>query len=667
IKSNGITIQMIRHNRMDMLEDRIKKLRTTHDKIWYMADGIYSMYGDKAPLDDIYALMDKYPELHLYIDDAHGMSCYGPNGEGYVMSHSPLNDRTIVTLSLAKGFGSGGAVFVFPTAEMARRVQYTGLPMITGGPIQPSVLGASIESTKIHLSNEFEDIQDELKENIKYTNILLNKYNLPLIDRNDTPIFFIGAGLPKTGRNITDRMMNEGIYQNLGIFPAVPIKNTGIRFTITKLHTFEQIEHMVEKMAHHFPLALEEEGVSMDQIRRNFNLPSEETNISNSISSVVEYSKLKVETYGSISSLDSKEWDSLFSFNKQLNHDQFQIQERVYKENSSQEYNWDFNYTYIKSPDNKIVIAAPLVTWLQKDDILHPEAISESIEQQRKHNPYYLTSRVLSTGSPLTLGKSVYVDASSPYIQEAINKFTQELHRIQKETDAKSIMIRDFDESDDNLFHKKFQEAGFFKLNTCTTNTIDHLPKNMDEYLNSLSKNSRRHIKRKVDRISDEYQYSAISNPSFPKIEEWYQLYLNVSERKKEINVFAMPFSLFRNIISSSSWEVHELRKKDTVDAVGVLFIHKDEQDKILTPNFIGLSNKHIGKNIYPQLMFNIAQYAIENDYLQLNLGATAEFEKSRIGAKTKQLHAYYQVDDHYTHSQMETVHGGQKSTVFIE
>jgi 7-keto-8-aminopelargonate synthetase-like enzyme len=181
VKANGVTIQMIRHNRMDMLEDRIKKLRINHKKIWYMADGIYSMYGDKAPLDEIYALMDKYPELHLYIDDAHGMSCYGDNGEGYVLGHGPTNERTIVTLSLAKAFGSGGAVFVFPTEEMAHRVQQTGLPLITGGPIQPAVLGASIASSRLHLNPEIQEMQEDLFENIKYTNILLKKHRLPLV------------------------------------------------------------------------------------------------------------------------------------------------------------------------------------------------------------------------------------------------------------------------------------------------------------------------------------------------------------------------------------------------------------------------------------------------------------------------------------------------------
>ena len=62
--------------------------------------------------------------------------------------------------------------------------------------------------------------------------------------------------------------------------------------------------------------------------------------------------------------------------------------------------------------------------------MLHSASISESIEELRKQNPYYLTSRVLSTGSPISLGRSIYMDMDSPYLDEAINKFTQELNKI---------------------------------------------------------------------------------------------------------------------------------------------------------------------------------------------------------------------------------------------
>lgn len=665
IKSNGVNVQMIRHNRMDMLEDRVKKLRVQHKKIWYMADGIYSMYGDKAPLDEIYALMEKYPELHLYVDDAHGMSCFGDKGQGYVLGHAPLNDKTVVSLSLAKAFGSGGAVFVFPNEDWARRVQCTGLPMITSGPIQPSVLGASVASSAIHLTPEINELQEDLQENIKYTNILLKKHKLPLLHSNDSPIFFIGAGLPKTGRNIVNRMMDEGIYQNIGIFPAVPIKNTGIRFTITRLHTFEQIEHMVEAMAYHYPLALEEEKVTMDQVCKNFDLPTEEFLLDSSIESLMNYSQLTMERYSTIKEINAEEWNALFKFNGQMKAEEFEILERTYHHNILKENNWDFNYVIIRSPEGRVVLAAPLTTILQKDDILHSAEISESIERFRKNDPYYLTSRVLMTGSPTTIGKSIYLDGNSRYLDEAIVKFGQHLSEIQRETNAKSIMIRDFMSTDD-LVKDRLQDAGFFKLNTFKSNVISDLPESMEAYIGRLSKNARRHIKRKVERNADDFRYIVAKDPSQQKMKDWYQLYQNVSSDKREINVFTMPFSLFSNLVSSNSWEAHELITKpsllgDSSETAGVLFIHCDRENKVLTPNYIGLDRKFRDKGAYQQLMFNVVKYAIENGYKRIDLGATAEFEKSRLGAHAIQHFALYQADDHYNASHIETVHNGKR------
>jgi 7-keto-8-aminopelargonate synthetase-like enzyme len=53
------------------LEARIEELSKKHDKVWYFADGIYSMYGDGTPVEKVYDLMDKNEKFHFYVDDAH--------------------------------------------------------------------------------------------------------------------------------------------------------------------------------------------------------------------------------------------------------------------------------------------------------------------------------------------------------------------------------------------------------------------------------------------------------------------------------------------------------------------------------------------------------------------------------------------------------------------
>jgi 7-keto-8-aminopelargonate synthetase-like enzyme len=64
VKTKGVYTELLRHNRMDILEDKIKSLRHKYKRIWYLADGIYSMFGDASPVAEVYSLMEKYPELH---------------------------------------------------------------------------------------------------------------------------------------------------------------------------------------------------------------------------------------------------------------------------------------------------------------------------------------------------------------------------------------------------------------------------------------------------------------------------------------------------------------------------------------------------------------------------------------------------------------------------
>src|SRR5690606_23589692 len=60
LKLRGITVDMIRHSHMEMLERKLKEFSGKFEKVWYMIDGVYSMFGDFAPLQDILSLCEKY-------------------------------------------------------------------------------------------------------------------------------------------------------------------------------------------------------------------------------------------------------------------------------------------------------------------------------------------------------------------------------------------------------------------------------------------------------------------------------------------------------------------------------------------------------------------------------------------------------------------------------
>ncbi|HWB63614.1 MAG TPA: aminotransferase class I/II-fold pyridoxal phosphate-dependent enzyme, partial [Chitinophagales bacterium] len=164
VKPEGVHTEIIKHNRMDHLETRIQILRQNHKRVWYMGDSVYSMFGDVAPFKEIYDLLNRYEDFHFYVDDAHGMSWAGKHGRGYVLSKIPYHPRMILTSSLAKGFGSCGGALAFYDEDQKNLVKNCSSPSIFSGPLQPAVLGASIASAHIHLSDEIDRLQDDLYE-----------------------------------------------------------------------------------------------------------------------------------------------------------------------------------------------------------------------------------------------------------------------------------------------------------------------------------------------------------------------------------------------------------------------------------------------------------------------------------------------------------------------
>lgn len=272
LKPRNVHIEPLRHNRMDILEDRITKLKDKFDKIWFMADGVYSMYGDFLPVHHLKTLLDKYEQFHLYVDDAHGMSWSGKNGSGYVLSQIEFHPKLFLAVGLAKAFGSCGGVLVYPDEDSRRMVRNCGKTLIFSGPIQPPVLGASIASAKIHLSSEIYKLQNELKKRVMHFNAVAQNLQLPLIAETDSPITFIGLGKPIVGYNLVRRLMNLGYYTNLSVFPSVSYNNTGLRSTITTHHTLKDIEGLLNTIAEQLPKALADSQSGMDEVYKYFKL-----------------------------------------------------------------------------------------------------------------------------------------------------------------------------------------------------------------------------------------------------------------------------------------------------------------------------------------------------------------------------------------------------------
>jgi 7-keto-8-aminopelargonate synthetase-like enzyme len=244
-----VPIELMRHNRVDALEQKLIEAGDRFERIWYICDGVYSMLGDFAPFAELASLLQRYPRLHLYVDDAHAMSWAGRHGRGAALSELAASERVIVAVSLSKAFGATGGALAFPTSELRDRVRRCGGPMIFSGPIPPAGLGAAVASAELHLRPEFEAMQTELHERMRFARAQLAETGLAMTTNDATPIFMLQYDSPPAAVATVRALRERGFFCSVSTFPAVPMNKPSIRFTISRHNSFEDIEALIAELA----------------------------------------------------------------------------------------------------------------------------------------------------------------------------------------------------------------------------------------------------------------------------------------------------------------------------------------------------------------------------------------------------------------------------------
>ena len=661
VKADGTHVEMIRHNRIDLLEQRLVDLKDQFENIWYMADGIYSMYGDKAPMKELEILLNKYDHFHLYVDDAHAMSCFGENGRGYALSEIDLHQRMVMGTSLNKAFASGGGAFVFPTKEMFDKVRNCGGPMITSGPMQPSALGAAIAAADIHLSEDIYDYQHELFQKIRYTHQLLKESGLPNLSERDSPIFFIGLGTPKVGYNLVSRMKEAGFLVNIGIFPAVPMKNTGLRFTITRLHTFEQIEQMVHELSHHFHLALLEENSSIQDVCKAFKLDAADYT-ENTESLSLESNRLQVQLVDSIIDVSKEEWNANLGRRGLFDWNGMTVFEHAMSKATKDELRTQFNYLTIRDKKGAVVIQTVISKGWIKDDMLADSEISKNLEEQRKSDKLLACSKYVSIGTPLSEGDHLYIDEDHIERDHALKLLYASIDQIAKDFGATTRIIRDL--SPDNKLMDDFMvDNGYFRCEMPENFVLDISDWVKGEcYTTILRSRNKRRFRNNVAANFDLYNVKIKQSVSDKELKHYFELYKNVQGRSLEINSFPHPYELFEAMNINDSWEFIEisLKPEHGFDSpVAVVFAYKGIG--FYAPTMMGKDySVDFEYNLYRQTMYQSIKAAKDNGYDEVRLGFTAGIEKKNFGAKGHLSIAYMQSADHFNMEAMLTSGDGK-------
>ncbi|KAB7530311.1 aminotransferase class I/II-fold pyridoxal phosphate-dependent enzyme [Flagellimonas olearia] len=643
LKNRSVPIEMIRHNHLDMLEDKIKKYQYKKQHIWYMADGIYSMYGDYAPVKELLSLAEKYPQLRLYFDDVHGMSWVGRNGTGYVLDQlRELPENVLLFGTLSKTFGASGAVLACSNPQLYDKIKTFGGPLTFSAQLEPASVAAAIASAKIHLSPGIYRLQDELRERIDYFNDCLRLTGLPLIDQNTSPVFYIGTGMPKTGYNFVNRLMHEGFYVNLGIFPAVPVKNTGVRITISRHNQKEEIKALVEAMEHHFPIALEDTHTSIDRVFHAFKLKPGTMGESRAMP------KLKVEVHESIEQMDGELWDRYLGGQGVYDGEGLQFLERAFKDNDRKEHNWSFRYVTIKDEKGHPILMTFLSLGLWKDDMLAPAQVSEAIEEERKRDIYHLSSKVLSMGCLFSEGSHMFLDASHSLVDKALALLLETMEKLERQMGGKMTVLRDFDGN--TPWHNELYGQGFLRVQMPNSCTVDLQGKQtMENYMGQLSPKNRRHFRKDIQPYLGLVQSKVIATGSSSELLDFKRLFEEVRSRNLGLNTYSFPDRLFEEMNQNPLWEFIVLTPfKDPGPIVGVMFCYIN-LNRVYVPAFVGMDYDRLETYAtYRQLLYRTIERAIGLGIPKIDFGMTATFEKRKLGAVVNEKYAYLQTHDNF-------------------
>ncbi|MGY4183049.1 8-amino-7-oxononanoate synthase [Bradyrhizobium sp. USDA 4518] len=231
-------VETIGHNDIDALE----RLCREHPAVVYVCDGVYSM-GGNSPIKELRQLQERYG-LFLYIDDAHGISLFGRQGEGFARSHFPqmLGDRTIIVASLAKGFGASGGMVMFGTADHEALFRRYSIPYAFSVAPNLAAVGAALGSCKIHRSTELSERQRRLAQRIK----VFDRHVATAEQGNSFPIRMIAIGSEAEAIAIGRELLDAGFYTSVTFFPTVAQGRAGIRVCITADHEARDIEWLCD-------------------------------------------------------------------------------------------------------------------------------------------------------------------------------------------------------------------------------------------------------------------------------------------------------------------------------------------------------------------------------------------------------------------------------------
>ncbi len=231
------------NNDMNSLEEQlIEANKQNHRFKIIVTDGVFSMDGIVAKLDEICDLADKYDAL-VMVDECHATGFLGKTGRGTVELKNVMDRVDIVTGTLGKALGGAMGGYTTGKKEIIEILRQRSRPYLFSNSLAPAIVGASLKV--FELISDDTSLRDKLEWNTNYFRTEMEKAGFDLVgaDAAIVPVMLYNAKLSQTMAN---KLLIEGIYVIGFFFPVVPKENARIRVQLSAAHSKSHLDKAIE-------------------------------------------------------------------------------------------------------------------------------------------------------------------------------------------------------------------------------------------------------------------------------------------------------------------------------------------------------------------------------------------------------------------------------------
>ena len=229
-----------KHSDMSDLESQLIKSQGLRNKI-IVTDGVFSMDGDIAKMNEICDLADKYSAM-VMTDECHSAGFIGKTGRGVPEYHNVMDRVDIITGTLGKALGGAMGGYTTGKKEVIEMLRQKSRPYLFSNSLAPSIVGAANKVFEIIGNSTL--LRDKLEENTKYfkEKIVNAGFDVKPGDSPIVPIMLYDASL---SQDFADRLLKEGVYAVGFFYPVVAKGQARIRTQISAAHTKDHLDKAV--------------------------------------------------------------------------------------------------------------------------------------------------------------------------------------------------------------------------------------------------------------------------------------------------------------------------------------------------------------------------------------------------------------------------------------